>query len=88
MTAPLWKPTDSYKYCPNYDRLDDDDKRQAILWYLQNSERLEAEEAAKARETAKPKRDPAYDDEDLWKEDEDEYSLPGDDLYRQAVEWY
>ena len=85
---PVKPRTGIYKYCPNYDRLDDDDKRQAILWYLQNSERLEAEEAAKARETAKPKRDPAYDDEDLWKEDEDEYSLPGDDLYRQAVEWY
>ena len=79
-----------YKYCPNYDRLDDYDKAEVMLWLSQNYERLEAAEAAKAEQTksqqTKPKHDPAYDDEDLWKEDEDEYRLACDYLYRPAVE--
>ena len=49
---------------------------------MQNCERLEAAEAAKAEQT-KPDHDPAYDDDDLWKEDE--YRLACDDLYRPAV---
>ena len=77
-----------YKYFPNYDRLDDYDKKQVALWCMQNYERLEAEEAGEATKVqqTKPEHDPAYDDEDLWKEDEDEYRLPGDDLYRPAVD--
>ena len=69
-----------YKYCPNYDRLDDYDKVEVMLWLSQNYERLEAEEATRTQQ-AKPERDPAYDDEDLWKEDEDEYRLAGDGDY-------
>ena len=70
-----------YKYCPNYDRLDDYDKAEVMLWLSQNYERLEAEDTAKAQ-PAKPECDPACDDEDLWKEDEDEYRH----LYRPAVD--
>ena len=38
-----------YKYCPNYDRLDDYDKKQVAFWLMQNCERLEAGEVAKTQ---------------------------------------
>ena len=77
-----------YKYFPNYDKLDDYDKKQVALWCMQNYDRLKAAEVAEQTkaEQAKPEHDPAYDDEDLWKEDEDEYRLACDYLYRPAEE--
>ena len=75
---------------PEYDELGDYDNLlvNMMLWKQVYGEmpmpQPEPETTPKqAEEAKKAERNPLYDDDDFWKEDEDEYSLPNDYMYRK-----
>lgn len=71
---------------PEYDELGDYDNLlvNMMLWKQVYGEMpILQPELTQAEEAKKAERNPLYDDDDFWKEDEDEYSLPNDYMYRK-----